>query len=194
MRGYVAGPKLEARDEALAWWKNHVENARFVIPRDEQPRGRGRRLLLAGGYALEVAGGQAWILKTPQRQLDGDLCLRNYWQIVRAILTNYEPAVIERESAVQLYLEDATPPERLRVRQGVSRSKYTLQVCDDLHAQVMPGEVVLDEAKRIALNGAELLVDRPERTLLALPLTSLREHLERIAVWLRALVVSRPAL
>lgn len=185
---------LESRDEAITWWRDHVENDRFVLPRREHPHGLGRRLLLRGGYAVDVAGGQAWILKTPQREPDRDLCLRSYWRIVEAILTNYEPAVLERESAVQLYLEDPTPPARLRIRHGSSRSNYTFEVCPGLHVQVMPGVVVLDEAKRVAVAGAELLVDRPERTLLALPLTTLRDHLERVAVWLRSLVVSRPVL
>jgi len=143
---------------------------------------------------MEAAGGQAWILKTPEREPDRDLCLRNYWRIVQAVLRNYEPAILERESAVQLYIEDATPPARLRIRHGSSRSNYTFEICEGLELQAMPGEVVLEEAKRIVVDGAELLVDRPERTLLALPLTTLRAHLERVAIWLRSLIVSRPAL
>jgi prophage maintenance system killer protein len=190
----LAEYSLRSRDETLAWWRDHVESGRLVLPRREQPQGPGRRLLLRGGYVLEVAGGQAWILKTPQREADRDLCLRNYWRIVEAILANYEPAVLERESAVQLYLEDPTPPKRLRIRQASSRSNYTFRLCDDLEVQVMPGELALDQARRVAIDGATILVDRPERTLLALPLTTLRDHLEKVAVWLRSLVVSRPAL
>ena len=190
----MAEDTLRNRGQALTWWRERVESGRLVLPRREQPKGPGRRLLLRGGYACEVAGGQAWILKTPQREADRDLCLRNYWRVVDAILTNYEPAVLERESAVQLYLEDPTPPPRLRIRQARSRSNYTFQLCDELEVQVMPGEVALDQARRVAIGGATVVVDRPERTLLALPLTTLRDHLEAVAIWLRSLVVSRPAL
>lgn len=190
----MSGPHPQTRDAAVDWWKQQVETARLVIPRSEQPAGPGRALLLRGGYAIEAAGGQAWILKTPDREMDQDLCLRNYWSLVQAILTNYRPAALERESAVQLYLEDVTPPKRIRIRHGSSQSNYAFEICNGLDVQVMPGEVILEQTKRIDVDGATLLVDRPERTLFALPLTTLREHLDDVLIWLRSLVLSRPAL
>lgn len=185
---------LKDKEEALAWWEEHAERGRVALPRRELPTGPGRTILLSGGYAVEVANGQAWILKTPDRDAGRDLCLRNYWRIVEAILTNYEPAVVERESAVQLYLGEATPPRRLRVRHASGESRYTFEICDGLEVQVIGGDVEIDTARVYRIDEAEIRVDRPERTLLTLPLSTVRDHLEAIAIWLSSLVISRPAL
>lgn len=190
----MTGATLRNRDEALRWWQDHVHHGRFVLPRRGLPAGPGRRVLLAGGHAIEVANGQVWILKTPEREADRDLCLRNYWRIVGAVLENYHPAVVERESAVRLYLGQATPPGRLRVRHASGDSRYTFELCEGLEVQIAAGDVPLEKAKRIPMGGVEIPVDRPERTLLGLPLSTLRKHLDEIAIWLHSLVVSRPAL
>lgn len=190
----MADATLENKEDALRWWRSRVEDGRLVLSRDELPRGSGRGLLIAGGYAVEVSGGQAWILKTPEQEPDAALILRNYWLVVLAVLTNYRPAVIERESAVRLYLGRTTPPDRLKVRHASSRSRYTFEVIEGLALQLLPGDVVLEEARRLVVDGAELPVDRAERTLLGIPLNTLREHLEDVAIWLSSLVASRPAL
>jgi hypothetical protein len=190
----MTGATLRNRDEAVKWWQDHVRGERFVLPRQRLPTGPGRRVLLAGGYAVEVANGQAWILKTPEREADRDLCLRNYWRIAAAVLENYRPAVVERESAVRLYLGQATPPGRLRVRHARGESRYTFELCEGLEVQLAAGDVSADTARRLTVDGADIPVDRPERTLLALPLSTLRDHLDDVAVWLQSLVISRPAL
>lgn len=190
----MTGARLRNRDEAVRWWQDHARDERFVLPRRDLPEGPGRRVLLAGGYAVEVANGQAWILKTRGREADRGLCLRNYWGIVEAVLENYRPAVVERESAVRLYLGQATPPGRLRVRHASSESRYTFELCEGLEVRLAVGDVSLDTATRMAVEGAEIPVDRPERTLLALPLSTVRDHVDDVAIWLQSLVVSRPAL
>lgn len=190
----MGASELPNREEAIAWWRAQVEGEQYVLPQREVPTGPGRAILLRGGYAVEAAGGQAWILKTPQREADVELCLRNYWRLIEAVTANYEPAVVERDSAVRLYLEDATPPERLRIRHAASQSRYTFEICPGLEVQLMAGEVVLDEAKRIRVGGATVPVDRPERTLLSLPLSALRNNVEEAAIWLASLVVARPVL
>jgi len=190
----VADATRKNKEDALRWWRSQVEAGRLVLSRDELPKGVGRGLLIAGGYAAEVSGGQAWILKTPEQEADDAVILRNYWLVVLAVLTNYRPAVIERESAVRLYLGRTTPPDRLKVRHASSRSRYTFGIVEGLELQLMPGDVVLEEARRLAVDRAELPVDRPERTLLGIPLNTLREHLDDVAIWLSSLVASRPAL
>lgn len=190
----MANRVLDNKDDALQWWGERVERERYVVPRADQPTGPGRRILLSGGHAVEVAGGQAWVLKTPHRAADRELCLRNYWRIVEAVLANYEPAVVERESAVRLDLGEGTPPRRLRVRHASNRSRYTIEVCEGLEAKIVAGDVDPGGVRRVEVDGAEIAVDRPERTLLALPLDIVRDHLREISVWLSSLVISRPAL
>lgn len=190
----MAREKLEDKDQAVRWWQSHVESDQLVLPRADLPSGPGKRMLLAGGYATEMAKGQAWILKTPERASDRDLCLRNYWPIVSAVLTNYEPSVVERESAVRLEVGDFTPPALLRVRHQSSESRYRFEICRGLEIQLVAGTVEPDAITEIEVMETTLPVDRSEHTLLALPLPAVRDNLEDISVWLSTLVLSRPAL
>lgn len=190
----MASPQLSGQKDALQWWQEHVTRKEYVLARQEHPEGRGRRWLLRTGHAVEVAGGQVWILTTPDMEDHTELCRRNYWAVVEALLANYEPAVLERESAVRLYLDDRTPPEQLRIRQASNESRYKIEICEGLHVQIVAGAVPGDRCLSVDVNGSTLRVDRPEHTLLTMRLRTLRAHLEEVTIWLQGLVVSNPAL
>lgn len=182
------------RELGLAWWQRNVENQRYVVPSAERPGGPASRFLRRGGHVVEVAGGRVWMLKTPDREDVRELCLANYWSIIRVIIDQYRPAVVERSAAVRLYLEEYSPPELLTIRHGSNRSRYTVTICEDLSIRLTAGSV----DQQLIINrrpmGVDIPVDAPEETLLRLTGRELRKNLDEVATWLRTLVVSRPAL
>lgn len=181
------------RDIGLAWWRRHVENQRFVVPSTELPGSPANRFLRRNGYVVEFAAGKAWILKRPDRDDIRELCLANYWRIVRVILDEYRPAVVERLAAVRLYLEEYSVPELLTVRHSSNRSRYTVKVCEGLLIGLTPGSVDQERMITRGAMGVDIPVDPPEETLLRLTASDLRENLDQIASWLRTLVISRSA-
>ncbi len=182
------------RDLGLAWWRHNVENHRYVVSSTERPGGPANRFLRREGYVVEVAAGKAWILKTPDRGDVRDLCLTNYWSIIRIIVDQYSPAVVERSAAIRLYLEEYSPPQLLPVRHSSSQSRYTVSICQGLSMRLTAGPVDQQRIIRRQPMGVDIPVDAPEETLLRLRVGDLRKNLDAVAAWLRTLVVSRPAL
>lgn len=183
------------REQALQWWQAQVDRDRYVIPAPAKLEPRVKRYLQKNGYVAEFAAGRVWVLKAPARDDLRELALADYWSIVRIVMDDYAPAVIEAASAVRLHLDDRTPPGRLTIRHAANRSKYEIGVCDGFALRLSPG--IIDSrlvVQRSISVKVQVPVDSPERTLLSLPLSVLRDHLEEVAVWLRSLVVSRPAL
>lgn len=183
------------RKQALQWWQEQVDQGRHVIPAPDGLESHVRRYLQQAGYVAEFAAGRVWVLKTPARGDVRGLALANYWSIVRVVMDDYAPAVIEGASALRLHLDDQTPPAKLTVRHAANQSKYEIKVCDGLALRLSPG--IVDPqfvVQRGISEEVQIPVDSPERTLLSLRLSVLRDSLEEVAVWLRTLVVSRPAL
>jgi Fic family protein len=182
------------RELGLAWWRRNAEKQRYVVASTEQPGGAASRFLRREGYVVEVASGKVWILKTPDREDVRELCLRSYWSIVRVILDQYRPAVVERSAAVRLYLEDYSPPDLLTVRHNSNRSRYTVTFCQGLSIRLTAGSVDQQRIVNRRPAGVDIPVEAPEETLLRLTLGVLRNNMDEVAMWLRTLVVSRPAL
>lgn len=185
---------MSPRDRALEWWRERIDTNRYVLDAAERPPSAVARFLRGAGYVAEVAGGKVWILKTPDRTDLRELCLSNYWPVIGLILDQYGPAIVERASAVRLHLEDFTPPSMLTVRHGSSQSRYTIDLCPGFKLRLTPGSVEPARSVTRSAMGVEIPVDSPEETLLRLPLSVLRDNLDEVAVWLRTLVLSRPAL
>jgi Fic family protein len=164
------------------------------MPSTEMPGSPASRFLRRNGYIAQVAGGNAWILKSPDREDVRELCLANYWPIVRLMLDQYQPAVVERLAAARLYLEEYSAPELLTVRHNSNQSRYTVEVCEGLLIRLTPGSVDHERMITRQALGVDIPVDTPEETLLRLTATDLRENLDQIASWLRTLVLSRPSL
>ena len=91
-RGTRLPSSQSPREVGVSWWRRSAENQRYVVASSEQPGGAASRFLRQEGYVVEVAGGKVWILKTPDRDDVRELCLANYWSIVRLILEQYMPA------------------------------------------------------------------------------------------------------
>ncbi len=95
-RGTRLPSSQSPREVGVSWWRRSAENQRYVVASSEQPGGAASRFLRQEGYVVEVAGGKVWILKTPDRDDVRELCLANYWSIVRLILEQYVPAIVNR--------------------------------------------------------------------------------------------------
>ncbi len=181
------------RELGLAWWQRNVERQRYAVASTQQPGGAASRFLRREGYVAEVAGGKVWILKTPDREDVRDLCLASYWSIVRVVLDQYQPAVVEQFAAVRLYLEDYSPPDLLTVRHSSNRSRYTVKICEGLSIRLAAGSVDQQHIANRRPMGVDIPSDALEETLLRLTVGILRKNLDTVATWLRTLVVSRPA-
>lgn len=182
------------RGAALQWWREHAEREEYVVGRGDFPGPAERSYLLANGYVLEVAGGLAWILARPGVDVLPDALYPNYWKVVRIVLDAYAPAVVERSSAMRVLSEQLTPPAVLHVRQAANASKRRIVLGPGLEVSVRPGEVQEDAVETRVVLGSAIRVDGPTRTLLEIPVESLRDDAETVAVWLKSLVVSRPEL
>ncbi len=182
------------RELGLAWWQPNIDSQRYVVAPSEQPGGAASRFLRQEGYVIEVAGGKAWILRTPDREGIRELCLANYWALVRVVLDQYRPAVVERLAAVRLHIEDYSPPDVLTVRHSSNRSRYTVKVCEGVSIRLIAGSVNQKQIVSRRPMGLGIPVEAPEETLLQLTGRDLRGNIDTVAVWLRTLLVSRPAL
>ncbi len=113
------------------------------------------------------------------------------WPIVEALTRLYAPAVVERDSAVRLHLGRTDPGDEIRIRQ-TGRTRWRQEIVEGVALRVERGDVSGHEM--VWVGEVEIPVDTPETVLLMLPLAFLREHLGDVALWLKSLVLSRPAL
>ncbi|HEU0051549.1 MAG TPA: Fic family protein [Longimicrobium sp.] len=182
------------KTRALEWWREHAERGEYVVGKAALPGAAASRFLRAGGYILEVGGGIAWILARPLVDALPDALYPNYWRVVRVVLEAYAPAVVERTSAVRLYVDQFTAPERLSVRQGANASNRVIELVPGHEIVIRPGPVELDQSVERRPFDVPIAVDDPAETLLGLPIEYLRDDPEAVAVWIKSLVVARPAL
>jgi hypothetical protein len=190
MNGVPGSPKARA----LEWWREHAEREEYVVGRNEFPGAGESRFLRAGGYVLEVGGGVAWILARPGVDTLPGALYPNYWTVVRVVLDAYAPAVVERTSAVRLYIDQFTPPGQLSVRQGANTSNRVIELVPGYEIVIRPGHVDPALTADRAPFGVPIPVDDPAETLPGLPVEYLRDDPESVALWLKSLVVARPAL
>lgn len=177
------------REEALRWLDQHMsaEAPPVFLPDDvpEDVLGTLRRLDLA----IRVAGG-VLVLRSPgdepRRVLQALV-----WPIVQALTRMYAPAVVERDSAVRLYLGRTDPGPEIRIRQ-TGRTRWREEIAPGVVVRVERGAV--EERRTVRIGDARIPLDPPENVLLMLPLGFLRENLAEVAVWMKSLVLSRPAL
>lgn len=182
------------RDAALLWWREHAEREEYVVARSDFPDAAERSYLISNGYVLEVAGGLAWILARPGVDVLPDALYANYWKVVRIVLDAYAPAVVERSSAMRLLSEQLTPPAVLHVRQAANASKRRIVLGPGLEVSVRPGEVRPDAVETRVVLGTAIPMDGATRTLLEIPVESIRDDAETVGVWLKSLLVSHREL
>ena len=175
------------------WLKALVEEDRApVFSRSDQPDGQVLRQLERAGALIRLPG-DVIVLRRPADNRD-DVLHRVYWSIVAALLSNYSPAVIERDSAVRILVGDETPPPLLRLRNGRNASKFDLQITEELQIVVDAGAVSPSGIRRHEVVDAEIALDHPARILLGLELRFVRDNLALLSLWIRSLVIPKAAV
>lgn len=144
-----------------------------------------RRLELA----ISVPGGLI-VVRSP-RDEPGDVLRALAWPIVQTLTRLYAPAVVERDSAVRLYLGRTDPGPEIRIRQ-TGGTRWRAEIAPGVMVRIERGEV--GDSQIVEVGDAAIPVDQPETVLLMLPLSFLRDQLSDVAVWLKSLVLARPAL
>ncbi|MDB4949589.1 MAG: Fic/DOC family protein [Gemmatimonadetes bacterium] len=182
------------KSRALAWWKARAEAHDYVVGREDVPGSAETAVLKDEGYLLEVGGGVAWIVARPGIDTLPAAFYPNYWRIVRRMLRSYAPAVVERISAVRLHSQLFTPPALLTIRQDANASRRRVTLVPGYDVQMHAGAVDPSHAATVEVDGLEIAVDAPAATLLGLPVPSLREDPDTVAIWLKSLVLARPEL
>lgn len=90
----------------------------------------------------------------------------------------------------------------MHVRQSANRSKRRLQVSEGLRILLDPGDLTQGRTPesghggivQVRVEGVELPVSSPARTLVSLTLGDVRDHRDLVLSWLRSLIVPRPEL
>ena len=116
LRGFICGVFKwnEAQRIGSRHWSKKIEQP--VFARSDQPDGKVMRQLERAGAVIRLPG-DVIVLRRPADNRD-EVLRRVYWPIVEALLSNYSPAVIDRDSAVRILVGDETPPPLLRLRNG----------------------------------------------------------------------------
>jgi len=175
------------------WLKALAEEDRApVFDRSDQPDGKVLRQLERAGALIRLPG-DIIVLRRPADNRD-EVIRRVYWSIVEALLSNYSPAVIERDSAVRILVGDETPPPLLRLRNGRNASNFELQLTEELQIVVGAGAVEPSKIKQHKVVDAQIALDDPARILFGLELRFVRDNLALLSLWIRALVIPKTAV
>ncbi len=179
---------MSERERAVAWIEEHALREAPVFLPGEIPADvlqTLRRLELA----ISVPGGLI-VVRSPHDD-SADVLRALVWPIVEALTRLYAPAVVERDSAVRLYLGKTDPGPEIRVRQ-TGGTRWREEIAPGVVVRVERGDV--GDTRSVAVGEAEVPVDPPETVLLMLPVRFLRDNIGDVAVWLKSLVLARPAL
>jgi len=157
------------RDQALAWLRAHAKDRTPVFLEQDIPKDvlqTLRRLDLA----IYVPGGVI-VVRSPGD--DRDLVVQSVlWPIIERVAAGYAPAVVERDSAVRLYLGRTDPGAEIRIRQ-TGKTRWREEVSPGVVIRVERGAV--GQIQHMEVGEAKIPVDAPEEVLLSLPLQFLRE-------------------
>ena len=175
------------------WLKALVEEDRTpVFARSDPPDGKVMRQLERAGAVIRLPG-DVIVLRRPADNRD-EILRRVYWPIVEALLSNYSPAVIDRDSAVRILVGDETPPPLLRLRNGRNASNFEVQLTEGLQIAVDAGAVEPSTIRQHKVADAQIALDDPARILFGLELRFVRDNLALISLWIRSLVISKVAV
>jgi Fic family protein len=185
------------RDEALAWWQEQIERESYAGGRAQLPSSAAEKYLLDASLLALTPGGWGWVVLAPGNSEPDSALRQNYWKLVRCMLDEYAPAVIERLSAVRLHVGEASTPPLLHVLQASSASERRLGVVPGLtismrSAHHRPDRQVVSE--QIEVDGISLPIAPPARVLLSLTVTDIRDHRDLVLTWLQSLVLAQPEL
>jgi Fic family protein len=185
------------RDEALAWWEEQIEREKYAGAAEDLPPAAAERYLRDNALLALTPGGWGWVVLGPAHP-EADSALRqNYWRLVSEALRIYAPAVIDRISAVRLYMGEASTPPLLHVTHASSASERKLEVVPGLTVYLRPAAPRPEPrivAEEMVVDGVTLHVSPPVRVLLSLTVTDIRDHRDLVLTWLQSLVLAQPEL
>lgn len=179
------------RDEALAWWREQIEREHYAGGRDELPSHTAERYLLTQQLLIRTPGSWGWVVTAPEQQ-EGAL-RQNYWKLVELLLDIYAPAVIDRVSAIRLWMGDATLPPLLHVAHDSSNSERRMEVAPGLEVSIRPRRRGMVADMR-DVDGLQLPVMHQSRLLASLTVTDIRDHRDLVLSWLQGLVLTQREL
>lgn len=179
---------MSDRERALAWIEEHALQRAPVFLPGEIP-GDVLQTLRRLELAIGVPGGLI-VVRSPHDE-PAEVLRAMVWPIVEALTRLYAPAVVERDSAVRLYLGKTDPGPEIRVRQ-TGGTRWREEIAPGVVVRVERGDV--GDSRTVEVGEAEIPVDPPETVVLMLPLGFLRDGLGDVAIWLKSLVLARPAL
>jgi len=177
------------QDQAILWLKEHAQGRAPVfleadIPADvlQTLRRLDLALYLPGGVIVVRSPGDA----------RNEVVRSVLWSVVERIAAGYAPAVVERDSAVRLYLGRTDPVGEIRIRQ-TGQTRWREEILPGVVIRVERGSV--HQIEHVQVGEARVPVDAPAEVLLSLPLQFLREGgLDDVAIWMKSLVLGRPDL
>ncbi|MEX2528216.1 MAG: Fic family protein [Gemmatimonadota bacterium] len=179
---------MSDREQAMAWLEGHALQGAPVFLPGEIP-GEVLQTLRRLDLAISVPGGLI-VLRSPGHEPD-EVLGALVWPIVEALTRLYAPAVVERDSAVRLYLGRSDPGPEIRIRQ-TGGTRWREEIAPGVVVRVERGEVT--DSRSVEVGEAAIPLDAPETVLLMLPMGFLKDRLDDVAIWLKSLVVARPVL
>jgi Fic family protein len=181
---------VSQQDAAAEWLTQNTRDRPPVFLEDEVPRDVLKALDRAG--LTSRVPGAVIVVRSPG---DNPEAVKKalFWSIVEKIAQRYQPAVLERDSAVRLHIGQTTPDSEIRVRHG-GQSRWRQDILPGISLRLEHGAV--RDPVTVQVGEARLPVDPPERVLLTLPVGFLRDqkHLAELSLWLKSLVLARPAV
>lgn len=176
-------------EQTLRWLRENAEGSTPVFLAKEIPDSVLRELR-ARGLAIGVPGGVI-VVRNPGDD-ETEVVRAVLWSIVEKLALRYAPAVVERDTAVRLHLGQTNPGPEIRIRQTTG-TRWTEDLLPEVRLRIERGPV--EQVDRILVGQASIPVDPAEIALLLLPLQFLKGRgLRDVALWLKSLVISRPAI
>lgn len=175
-------------DDAKTWIEANSGDRPPVFAIDEIPA-PVLRTLQRNDLVISVPGGVA-VVRSPGDDPD-TVVSAVLWSIVQKLTEIYRPAVVERDSAVRLHIGRTDPGSEIRIRQTTA-TRWLKPLVGSISIRVERGTV--SDSMQIQVGEATIPVETPERLLLSLPVSILRDNMQDIALWLKSLVLVRPAV
>lgn len=186
---YAPEVNVTGRERAMEWLKVHAADRAPVFLSADIPEDV-LQVLRRTDLAIEIPGGVV-VVRSPGD--DKTRVVRALvWPIVERMAAGYAPAVIERDTAVRLYLGRTEPGPEIRIRQ-TGRTRWREEIAPGVVIRLERGGI--EGTRTVEVGDVSLPVDAPEEVLLSLPIQFLREGgIQDVALWMKSLALSRSAL
>lgn len=184
------------KEAAIRWWQERSESGVYAGAREGLPDAAALRYLRANGLVAETPGGWGWVLLS-REHADANAALRhNYWPLVGVLLTRYQPAAVERVSAVRLHIGEENLLPDLQVVQSSAATRRVAEIVPGLGVEIRAAAHPLGPEQIVEVTAGSVRIPllSPARTLLSLTLSDVRDHRDLVLSWLLSLRLARPDL